>query len=124
MVIGLIPFFMSIETNLGRHGQSLPFPSAGGLLALGLGYLAGLGISLWNRTFRQGRTGRSVGKSAMHLRLISEATAQPPGPGGAFVRELVHVLDGCVYVGYLWPLWNPKCQTFADIICKTVVVKD
>ncbi|MDQ1539752.1 MAG: hypothetical protein QOH29_478, partial [Actinomycetota bacterium] len=26
------------------------------------------------------------------------------------------------YLGYLWPLWDSKRQTFADKILKTVVV--
>jgi hypothetical protein len=26
------------------------------------------------------------------------------------------------YLGYLWPLWDAKRQTFADKICSTVVL--
>jgi uncharacterized RDD family membrane protein YckC len=33
------------------------------------------------------------------------------------------VLDGFCYVGYLWPLWDDKRQTFADKILGTVVVE-
>jgi hypothetical protein len=27
-----------------------------------------------------------------------------------------------LYLGYLWPLWDAKRQTFADEICSTVVL--
>jgi uncharacterized RDD family membrane protein YckC len=46
------------------------------------------------------------------------------GGGMAFVRELAHVLDGLpCYLGYLWPLWDDKRQTFSDKVCGTVVVR-
>jgi uncharacterized RDD family membrane protein YckC len=41
----------------------------------------------------------------------------------AFVRDLAHFLDGIFYIGYLWPLWDPKRQTFADKVCSTVVLE-
>ncbi|MCE1177775.1 MAG: RDD family protein [Micrococcales bacterium] len=93
----------------------------GGIL-LGLGYLLAFGISIWNRFFRMGRTGYSIGKEKMGQRLLSESTGQPIGPLMAFVREIAHYLDGLAYIGYLWPLWDAKRQTFADKILSTVVV--
>jgi uncharacterized RDD family membrane protein YckC len=33
------------------------------------------------------------------------------------------VLDGVLYLGYLWPLWDPRKQTFADKIVGSVVVR-
>ena len=43
--------------------------------------------------------------------------------GQTFLRQLCHYLDGAVYIGYLWPLWDPMRQTFADKLMKTVVIK-
>ena len=38
-------------------------------------------------------------------------------------RLLVHIfLDSFFYVGFLWPLWDPQRQTFADKIVGTVCV--
>jgi len=35
----------------------------------------------------------------------------------------VHIVDGLsLFIGYLWPLWDKKRQTFADKIMSTVVV--
>ena len=47
---------------------------------------------------------------------------QPIGAGMAFARDLAHIVDGFFYLGYLWPLWDAKRQTFADKICSTVVL--
>ena len=41
-----------------------------------------------------------------------------------FVRGLAHFLDSLpCYIGYLWPLWDTKRQTFADKIMNSVVVE-
>ena len=41
----------------------------------------------------------------------------------SFVRQLAHVLDGLpCYLGYLWPLWDAKRQTFADKVIGTYVI--
>jgi len=95
---------------------------AGGVLVL-VGLVSLIGIQVWNRCFKQGRTGQSIGKKALGLKLVDERTGQPIGAGMAFVRDLAHVLDGFFYIGYLWPLWDDKRQTFADKVLNTVVVQ-
>ncbi len=88
-----------------------------------LGYVIALGLLIYNRWIQGGKTGQSWGKKALNLRLVSEATGQPIGPGMAFARDLCHILDSLAcYVGWLFPLWDAKRQTFADKIVKTVVV--
>jgi uncharacterized RDD family membrane protein YckC len=84
--------------------------------------LAGLGWDIYNRWIVAGRTGQSLGKRVMKISLVSEQTGQPIGPLNAFCRDLVHILDGAAYVGYLWPLWDDKRQTFADMLMKTAVL--
>ena len=87
-------------------------------------YLALLGFWVWNSCLRQGRTGRSVGKSVVGTALVRDSDGSYLGGGMAFVRELAHFLDGLpCYLGYLWPLWDSKRQTFADKLCGTVVVR-
>lgn len=98
------------------------FVTRTGLLIL-LFVLIAIAVQGYNRWFLAGRTGQSWGKKAMGLRLISETTGEPIGAGMAFVRDIVHFLDGLFcYIGYLWPLWDPKRQTFADKILHTIVV--
>lgn len=101
----------------------------GALAAIGfVVYLVGLvgviGLAVWNIVLRQGRTGWSIGKQVLGIRLIAEKTGEPLGPGLTFVRALAHILDQLpCYLGYLWPLWDAKKQTFADKIMGTVVIE-
>ena len=89
-----------------------------------VGVLAVIGVAVWNILIRQGRTGWSVGKQVLGIRLISEKTGEPIGAGMCFVRQLAHILDSLpCYLGYLWPLWDAKRQTFADKIIGTVVIE-
>jgi uncharacterized RDD family membrane protein YckC len=95
-----------------------------GFVIIGLGYLVMFGILIWNQYVRQGRTGWSIGKQVLGIRLLKEDTGQPMGAGMCFVRSIVHIVDALpCYIGFLWPLWDAKRQTFADKIMTTVVVQ-
>ena len=101
--------------------------SVGGGATLGLvgvvgGWVGLVYIQIWNRVFRQGRTGQSWGKRVLGLKLFGEASGEPIGPSLAFAREVAHLLDLIFFLGYLWPLWDGKRQTFADKVCRTVVL--
>ena len=125
-----IPFYIGYViwvTSLAGQ-QNLPpgaVPDFGsGLGWMGVGSLLLLAALVWqiyNRCIVAGRTGQSLGKRVLKIKLVSEATGQPIGALNAFVRDLLHILDGIGYIGYLWPLWDDKCQTFADKLMKTVV---
>jgi uncharacterized RDD family membrane protein YckC len=96
----------------------------GGTAIIVLAYLGIAGFSLWNRVFLQGHTGQTLGKKRLGIKLIRENTHEVLGPGYCFVRDLAHVLDSLVCdIGYLWPLWDAKKQTFADKVCHTIEVK-
>jgi uncharacterized RDD family membrane protein YckC len=91
---------------------------------VGLPNLDQIGFWVWNACLRQGRTGRSVGKSVVGTAVVRAADGSYIGGGMAFVRELAHVLDALpCYLGYLWPLWDDTRQTFSDKVCGTVVVR-
>jgi uncharacterized RDD family membrane protein YckC len=97
--------------------------SIGGLGVSLLFSLISLGIAIYNRWYLGGTTGQSWGKMVLKIKLVGESTGQPIGMGMAFARDIVHLLDAlpCL-IGYLWPLWDAKRQTFADKILSTVVV--
>ena len=41
----------------------------------------------------------------------------------SFVRQIAHIVDSIPCdIGYLWPLWDGKRQTFADKLLKPIVV--
>ncbi|MGZ4604166.1 MAG: RDD family protein [Kineosporiaceae bacterium] len=86
-------------------------------------YLAALAWAIYN-AYLGGQTGQSFGKKIAGTRLVVEATGQPPGGGLGIGRYFLHILDALpCYLGFLWPLWDAKRQTFADKILKTNVVK-
>jgi uncharacterized RDD family membrane protein YckC len=113
----LLPFYLVLAIGAGLGN------GAGDALRV-IGYLALIGFSIWNQIIRQGRTGQSLGKEWVGIRLLRESNGQPLGPGMTFVRAIAHIVDAIpCYIGFLWPLWDKKRQTFADKICGTVVVR-
>ncbi|GAA3560662.1 hypothetical protein GCM10022222_50580 [Amycolatopsis ultiminotia] len=88
-----------------------------------LGGIATIGWGIYNRWIQGGNTGQSLGKRVVGIKLVSEQTGQPIGAVMAFVRDLAHALDSAAcYLGFLWPLWDDRAQTFSDKILGTVVV--
>ncbi|GGS13052.1 RDD family protein [Streptomyces parvus] len=115
LVIGL-PYGILVGIG-GAMGDA-----AGGFIAL-LGVLLMIGLAIW-QLYQEGTTGQTIGKKAVGIRLLREADGRPLGFGMAFVRRLAHFLDSLAcYIGWLWPLWDEKKQTFADKVCSSVVVK-
>lgn len=85
--------------------------------------LAALVVSGYNRWYLGGTTGQSWGKKALNLKLVGDSTGAPIGAGLAFARDICHILDSLAcYIGWLFPIWDAKRQTFADKILSTVVV--
>ncbi|WP_101255149.1 RDD family protein [Streptomyces barkulensis] len=108
------------DTICAQNAADVP-GSAWPLIAVGA--LLSLAGQLW-LVHQEGRTGQTPGKKALKISVLREADGQPLGFGMAFVRKLAHFLDGAAcYIGYLWPLWDDKKQTFADKVIKSVVVK-
>jgi uncharacterized RDD family membrane protein YckC len=103
---------------LHLQGPAVAMIIGGSLLVAGLGWTA------YNRWLLGGRTGQSLGKRVTKIRLIGDETQAPIGARNALVRDLVHILDALTLVGYLWPLWDDKKQSFADQLMKTTVIND
>jgi uncharacterized RDD family membrane protein YckC len=91
-----------------------------------LGLLFDLAAFAWGlyNAYQAGETGQSYGKRMVGTKLLRESDGQFIGGGTGIGRAFVHILDGIpCYLGYLWPLWDPKRQTFADKIMGTIVIK-
>jgi uncharacterized RDD family membrane protein YckC len=97
-----------------------------GLRVIILGWLLYLAAIVWGlyNAYQGGLTGQSTGKRIIGLRLIRETDGALIGGGAGIGRFFVHILDAIVcYIGFLWPLWDAKRQTFADKIMTTIVVR-
>ncbi|MBO2464216.1 RDD family protein [Actinomadura violacea] len=109
----------SLLSSSGSGGGALI-----GVLFILIGGALMLAGGLWI-CYQEGTTGQSIGKRQMGIRLVSAQTGQPIGFGMAFVRKLAHIADSFLcYLGFLWPLWDERKQTFADKIVNTIVVRD
>jgi uncharacterized RDD family membrane protein YckC len=93
----------------------------GAAILILVGFVTYAAFWVWNVCIKQGRTGATIGKGVLAIRLINNR-GLPIGAGLSFVRQIAHILDGICYIGYLWPLWDARKQTFADKIMGTVVV--
>ncbi|MGW3242884.1 RDD family protein [Streptomyces sp. NPDC001070] len=107
----------------GTYDCPAPAIPGSAFALIGLGFLLSVAGTLF-LCYREGKTGQTPGKKALGISVLRELDGRPLGFGMAFVRRLCHGLDGAAcYIGYLWPLWDDKKQTFADKILNTVVVK-
>ena len=134
IAVAMIPYFIGAGLTAGGASSEVD-PVTGevvttmgegsglGLALMGLGLLLMLGFVIWNTFIKQGKTGYTIGKGVMGIKLVKAETGQPIGAGMAFVRQLAHIVDSLpCYIGFLWPLWDAKRQTFADKIIGTYVI--
>ena len=127
VIVGLARSSSTLESTSSTAADVDPLVGIGYLLLLLIG-LAQLGFTIWNRWVRAGRTGMSIGKEKMGIKLVGVESAAPIGGGKAFLRDFVRGLLGYVplvpLIDLLFPLWDDKRQTLTDKIMSTVVVKN
>ncbi|UFS95226.1 RDD family protein [Nocardia huaxiensis] len=113
-----------VDEGPGYYSSSCTGSLSGlGILLIVLAGLVAFAAGLYF-IYLEGKTGQTPGKKMVGIRLVREADGQPLGFGYAFLRRLCHIVDSLpCYIGYLWPIWDPKKQTFADKIMNTIVVK-
>jgi len=124
-IVGMIIFYVGYGMMFLEMTRSGGVFDSTGVVPMIIGLVIMLGGTVWNifnRWLTGGRTGQSWGKRVVNIKLISESTGAPIGPLNAFLRDLVHTIDSFAYVGYLWPLWDEKRQTFSDKIMTSIVV--
>jgi len=125
-LVGAVLFtigYVELIVRLLRSGSAPGLDDGVTLMIMGGAIsLLALAWTVYNRWFGAGRGGQSLGKRTMKISLVSLQTGGPVGPANACVRDLVHIVDGLACVGYLWPLWDDKKQTFADKVMETVVI--
>ena len=89
----------------------------GGAAAAGAVFLA---IAA-NRLLLPSLTGWSLGRSLTGIVVVSR-DGSPVGPFRLLLRDLAHLLDtAALFLGWLWPLWDSRGRTFADLLTRTEV---
>ncbi|AYV31536.1 RDD family protein [Streptomyces sp. CJ_13] len=115
----LVGFINGVATSSSSSSDS----SAGLSILSLITMLYAIGMGFF-QLYKEGSTGQTIGKKALGISVLREADGRTLGFGFAFVRKLAHFLDSIAcYLGWLWPLWDQKKQTFADKVCSTVVIK-
>ncbi|MFC9835507.1 RDD family protein [Rhodococcus sp. NPDC127530] len=78
---------------------------------------------IWNAVLLQGTQSTTIGKSAFGLRTQSSTALGPIGVLRASIKLVAHLIDvATLLLGFLWPLWDSKRQTFSDKLASAVVV--
>jgi Mce-associated membrane protein len=77
-------------------------------------------LVLVNRLLLPVIAGWSLGRALVGA-TVTRRTGTAPGPWTLLLRDLAHLLDTVSIVGWLWPLWDSRRRTFADILLGTEV---
>ena len=76
-----------------------------------------------NRLLLPAVIGWSLGRCLCGIAVTrGDGLGDTPGPWRLLVRDLAHLLDtASLFIGWLWPLWDPRNRTFADLLLRTEV---
>lgn len=78
-------------------------------------------LTLVNRVALPAISGWSLGRALVGIAVVRPDGASV-GPGRLLLRDLAHLLDTVsVFIGWLWPLWDARRRTFADLLLGTEV---
>ena len=89
-------------------------------LSIVVGGLVFLLIAL-NRLLAPAITGWSLGRALFGIAVVRRG-GDRPGPWLLLARDVAHLLDtAALFIGWLWPLWDSRHRTFADLLLRTEV---
>jgi Mce-associated membrane protein len=74
-----------------------------------------------NRLLLPTITGWSLGRALVGI-AVRRRDGEPVGLLRLLARDVAHVLDtAALFIGWLWPLWDRRRRTFADLLLRTEV---
>lgn len=105
-------------TNSDLNNPGLVFA---GIVVIALGMM--FVLFLYARSL--GKSGQTMGRKIMGIRVVDQFTEQPIGFGRALGRTVfANIISGSFfYLGYLWMLWDADRQTWHDKVVGSVVVR-
>jgi Mce-associated membrane protein len=77
-------------------------------------------LTLVNRLVLPTVIGWSLGRALCGIKVVHRDGGDI-GVWGLLLRDLAHLLDTASVVGWLWPLWDSRRSTFADMLLRTEV---
>lgn len=74
-----------------------------------------------NRLVLPAITGFSLGRAVLGI-AVRTRDGRPVGVWRLLARDVAHLLDtAALFIGWLWPLWDRRGRTFADLLVRTEV---
>jgi len=111
---------MAVVATMALVSLTVPLRSAWWWVCISIGGLAIL-LMLVNRLLLPTVLGWSLGRTLCGIAVVRR-DGGAIGAWGPLLRDLAHLLDtASVLVGWLWPLWDPRHRTFADMLLRTEV---
>ncbi|KUH65341.1 hypothetical protein AU184_22050 [Mycolicibacterium novocastrense] len=89
------------------------------------GYLVAMGMVVLamavNRLVLPTVVGFSLGRAVFGI-AVRKHDGSPPGVWRLLLRDVAHLFDtAALFIGWLWPLWDRRRRTFADLLLRTEV---
>ncbi len=106
-------------TTMALVALALPQQPVWWWLCVSIGGLAIL-LMLVNRLLLPAITGWSLGRALFGI-AVARRDGAAPAPWALLLRDVAHLLDTASVVGWLWPLWDSRRRTFADLLLHTEV---
>lgn len=110
---------VAVATTMVLVSFTVPTQSVWRWLCVSVAGLAVL-LGLNNRSLLHAITGWSLGRGLFGITVVRRDGADA-GPWLLLLRDLAHLLDTASVVGWLWPLWDSRRRTFADVLLGTEV---
>ena len=97
---------------------SVPLHSTWWWVSVSIGAVAIL-LTAFNRLLLPVIRAQSLGRAVFGITVVRR-NGDAVGPWWLLLRDLAHLLDtAAVLVGWLWPLWDSRRRTFADMLLGT-----
>ncbi|WAJ45619.1 RDD family protein [Mycobacterium sp. Aquia_216] len=109
----------AVATTMALVSFTVPARGAWWWLSICVLGIAILAI-LVNRLLLPTILGRSLGRALFGIAVVRR-DGEFIGSWGLLLRDLAHLLDTVSVVGWLWPLWDSRRRTFADMLLRTEV---
>lgn len=109
-----------VARTVSSGALTMPVHGTWWWVCVGVGGFAILFIAV-NRLLLPAVIGWSLGRGLVGIAVV-RSDGTPVGPWRLLLRDLAHLLDtASALVGWLWPLWDSRRRTFADLLLRTEV---
>jgi uncharacterized RDD family membrane protein YckC len=99
-------------------------PTLGSSLVTMLGSVVNLVLTFGYFVYFIGKSGQTLGKKILHIRVVTDVSGLAPGYFSAFLREVIGKLISSIFLlGYIWAFRDKKKQAWHDRIAGTLVIK-